>query len=142
MRACGGRNPIATEGVFRRIVKAGRLKPAATSECWELLGDCRRRAANTSDAAYDADPIRILAVLDDTVISGKVKPVLALARHAREHRGASRPLELSMLTFVRSQDDPDFVRALRAEGFAIAQFIASEAVLPNQPYECARDRIQ
>ncbi|MBV8530850.1 MAG: glycosyltransferase [Candidatus Eremiobacteraeota bacterium] len=57
--------------------------------------------------------------MDDTVISGKVKPVLALARHAREHRGASRPLELSMLTFVRSQDDPDFVRALRAEGFAI-----------------------
>jgi glycosyltransferase involved in cell wall biosynthesis len=66
----------------------------------------------------DSGPIRILAILDDTVISGKVKPVLTLARYARGQK-EHRPLEISMLTFARTESDPDFVPSLRAEGFAV-----------------------
>jgi glycosyltransferase involved in cell wall biosynthesis len=67
----------------------------------------------------DGDPIRVLAFLDDTVVSGNVKPVLALARYARKGAAALRPLDLSMLTFVRAETDPELVRTLREEGFAI-----------------------
>ncbi|MFY9720290.1 MAG: glycosyltransferase [Candidatus Cybelea sp.] len=67
----------------------------------------------------DDGPIRILALLDDTVVSGNVKPVLTLARYARENRESGRPLDVSMLTFVRGESDPAFVGALRREGFTI-----------------------
>jgi glycosyltransferase involved in cell wall biosynthesis len=67
----------------------------------------------------DADPIRILVLLDDTVISGKVKPVLTFARYAREHPHERRPLDVSMLTFARGTTEPAFVGALRREGFSI-----------------------
>jgi glycosyltransferase involved in cell wall biosynthesis len=67
----------------------------------------------------DAGPIRVLALLDDNVVSGKVKPVLALARYAREDRKEPRRLDISMLTFVRAESDPEFVGELRQEGFSI-----------------------
>jgi glycosyltransferase involved in cell wall biosynthesis len=67
----------------------------------------------------DAPPIRVLALLDDTVVSGIVKPVLSLARYARENPRPRRALEISMLTFVRGESDPEFVEALRREGFSI-----------------------
>jgi glycosyltransferase involved in cell wall biosynthesis len=68
---------------------------------------------------YSDEPIRILAVLDDTVVSGKVKPVLAFARCAREQPAPMRKLDVSMLTFVRNQRDPEFVKMLRGEGFEV-----------------------
>jgi glycosyltransferase involved in cell wall biosynthesis len=58
-------------------------------------------------------------LLDDTVVSGKVKPVLTLAGYARDHRESQPSLEISMLTFVRGESDPEFVRALARDGFAI-----------------------
>lgn len=70
-------------------------------------------------AADVANPIRVLALLDDTVVSGKVKPVLTLARYARAERESSRPLDISMLTFVRGDTDPEMVEQLRSEGFAL-----------------------
>jgi glycosyltransferase involved in cell wall biosynthesis len=66
-----------------------------------------------------ADPIRLLALLDDTIVSGKVKPVLTLARFARENPEAPVPLDVSMLTFVRAEADPEFVVSLCREGFSI-----------------------
>lgn len=75
---------------------------------------------NQLPAQQAADgPIRVLAILDDTVVSGKVKPVLTLARYARKDATALRPLEISMLTFSRSKLEPEMVTELRAEGFAI-----------------------
>jgi glycosyltransferase involved in cell wall biosynthesis len=66
------------------------------------------------------DPIRILAFLDATVVSGNVKPVLALARYARKNAAIDhRPLDFSFITFVRSASDPEMVNALREEGFAV-----------------------
>ncbi|MFY9633028.1 MAG: glycosyltransferase [Candidatus Cybelea sp.] len=65
------------------------------------------------------DPIRVLVLLDDTVVSGKVKPVLTLAGYARENRESRPPLEISMLTFVRGDSDPKFVEELRRDGFSI-----------------------
>jgi glycosyltransferase involved in cell wall biosynthesis len=63
--------------------------------------------------------IRILAILDDTRISGKVKPVLTFARYAREDKSALRPLEISMLTFSRTEREPELVGLLRDEDFVI-----------------------
>ena len=71
------------------------------------------------NAAPNDNAIRVLAVLDDTVISGKVKPVLAFARAARELGTDDRPVHVSMLTFVRNEDDPEFVDMLRREGFTV-----------------------
>jgi glycosyltransferase involved in cell wall biosynthesis len=65
------------------------------------------------------DPIRVLVLLDDTVVSGKVKPVLTLANYARENRESRPRLEISMLTFVRGEPDPPFVEELRRDGFSI-----------------------
>lgn len=65
------------------------------------------------------DPIRVLALLDDTVVSGKVKPVLTLARYARENQESRPPLQISMLTFVRGESDPNFVEELRRDGFSL-----------------------
>lgn len=67
----------------------------------------------------DDRPIRVLAILDDTIVSGKVKPVLTLARSAREDGSGSRPLEISMLTFSRSDDETELESSLREEGFII-----------------------
>jgi glycosyltransferase involved in cell wall biosynthesis len=64
-------------------------------------------------------PIRILAILDDTDISGKVKPVLTLARYARQDKNALRPLEISMLTFSRTVREPELVSSLSGEGFNV-----------------------
>jgi glycosyltransferase involved in cell wall biosynthesis len=72
-----------------------------------------------SPTSPDPDPIRVLALLDDTVVSGKVKPILALARHACKNGATPRGLDVSMLTFVRSKTDPELVSTLREEGFAI-----------------------
>lgn len=69
--------------------------------------------------AHDSGPIRVLAILDDTVVSGKVKPVLTLARYAREEKSQSRPLEISMLTFSRTDDETELESLLRDEGFTI-----------------------
>lgn len=69
-------------------------------------------------AVDGTSPIRVLALLDDTVVSGKVKPVLMLARYACENP-ESRRLDISMLTFVRNESDHEFVEARRAEGFSI-----------------------
>ncbi len=78
-----------------------------------------RRYSLTEGAPRAADdPIRMLALLDDTVVSGKVKPVLTLARYARENREAPVRLDVSMLTFVREESDPEFVVKLRAGGFS------------------------
>ena len=74
---------------------------------------------NVKAATFSGEPIRILALLDDTVISGKVKPVLALARFARTNRTTRRPLDVSLPTFVRNQSDPEMVTALREEGFVM-----------------------
>jgi glycosyltransferase involved in cell wall biosynthesis len=65
------------------------------------------------------DPIRVLVLLDDTVVSGKVKPVLTLANYARENQESRQPLQISMLTFVRGESDPAFVEELRRDGFSI-----------------------
>lgn len=73
----------------------------------------------TLSCNYSDEPIRILAVLDDTVVSGKVKPVLAFARYAREQSATLRRSDVSLLTFVRNQRDPEFVETLREEGFAV-----------------------
>jgi glycosyltransferase involved in cell wall biosynthesis len=62
-------------------------------------------------------PLRVLALLDDTVVSGKVKPVLTFARSARDD--AASPLEVSLLTFSRAGEDVDLVTSVRAEGFPI-----------------------
>ncbi|MFY9737452.1 MAG: glycosyltransferase family 4 protein [Candidatus Cybelea sp.] len=68
----------------------------------------------------ERDPIRILAFLDATVVSGNVKPVLALARYTRKNAAIDhRPLEFSLLAFVRSESDPEMVNALREEGFTV-----------------------
>jgi glycosyltransferase involved in cell wall biosynthesis len=72
-----------------------------------------------SPTSPDRDPIRVLALLDDTVVSGKVKPVLALARHACKNSATPRGLDVSMLTFVRAETDPELVKTLREEGFVI-----------------------
>lgn len=72
--------------------------------------------SSTGDARR---PIRILAVLDDDVVSGKVKPVLTLARAARADIGSPQPLEISMLTFTRGEGDSQLVTALGEEGFAV-----------------------
>jgi glycosyltransferase involved in cell wall biosynthesis len=66
-----------------------------------------------------AGSIRVLALLDDPVASGKVKPVLVVARNARENRVGLRPLDISMLTFSRAESDPEFVAELRREGLSI-----------------------
>lgn len=65
------------------------------------------------------DSIRILAFLDDTVVSGNVKPVLALARYARKNAATRHPLDFSMVAFVRSPSDPEIVGELRKEGFTV-----------------------
>ncbi len=72
-----------------------------------------------SSPGDDARPIRTLVLLDDTVVSGKVKPVLALAKYARENPESRRPLDVTMLTFVRGEYVPEFVEELRREGFSI-----------------------
>ncbi len=64
-------------------------------------------------------PIRVLALLDETVVSGKVKPVLTLARYAREENEGSGPLEISMLTFSRADGETELENSLRREGFAV-----------------------
>jgi glycosyltransferase involved in cell wall biosynthesis len=64
------------------------------------------------------DPIRVLVLLDDTIVSGKVKPVLTLANYAREHQESRPPLQISMLTFVRGESDPAFVAELRRDGLS------------------------
>jgi glycosyltransferase involved in cell wall biosynthesis len=71
------------------------------------------------NTAERAGPIRVLALLDDEVVSGKVKPVLAVAKYARENRQERRPLDVSMLTFARAKSDPEFVGTLTRENFAI-----------------------
>lgn len=81
-----------------------------------------RRVANEgalNPARADGAPIRILAFLDDTIVSGNVKPVLALAKYAREKAATPSSLDLSMVAFVRSTSDPELVRTLREDGFAI-----------------------
>ncbi len=65
------------------------------------------------------DPIRVLAFLDDIVVSGNVKPVLALARYARQADGELRPLEVSMLAFSRTEREPALIGSLREEGFVV-----------------------
>lgn len=64
-------------------------------------------------------PIRVLAILDDTVVSGKVKPVLTLARYARDEMSGRRPLEISMLTFSRTENETELESALRDERLII-----------------------
>lgn len=78
-------------------------------------------AARTGRAkkTREVSMIRVLAVLDDTVVSGKVKPVLTLARAARADSATPRPLELSMLTFSRTHEEPELVTSLRDENFPI-----------------------
>jgi glycosyltransferase involved in cell wall biosynthesis len=71
-----------------------------------------------SDKTGD-EPIRILAFLDDTVVSGNVKPVLGFARSALHDDAARRSLEVSMASFARSERDLEFVEMLRAQGFAV-----------------------
>ncbi len=63
--------------------------------------------------------IRVLALLDETVVSGKVKPVLTLARYAREQNGGSGPLEISMVAFSRTGDETELESSLRSEGFVV-----------------------
>ncbi len=72
-----------------------------------------------SSALGTGGAIRVLAFLDDTVISGNVKPVLTFARCARQDKDALRPLDVSMLAFSRTQRDPDLVTSLRDEGFVV-----------------------
>ncbi len=74
-------------------------------------------------------PIRVLAFLDDTVISGNVKPVLTLARRARAVKEERRPLEVTMLAFSRTEREPPLVTSLRNEGFAV------EVVRENGPLD-------
>ncbi len=64
-------------------------------------------------------PIRVLALLDETVVAGKVKPVLTLARYARGENEGSGPLEISMLTFSRTDGETELESSLRSEGFAV-----------------------
>ena len=70
-------------------------------------------------AKANGDPIRVLAFLDDIVVSGNVKPVLALARCAREAKGEARPLEVSMVAFSRTDREPALVTSLRDEGLVV-----------------------
>jgi len=80
---------------------------------------CQRLLEEMKASTLRSRPIRIVALLDDTVISGKVKPVLALARYARTNPATHRPLDLSLLTFVRNESDPEMVTALREEGLVM-----------------------
>lgn len=72
-----------------------------------------------SSVSLGATPIRVLAMLDDTFLSGKVKPVVTLARYASQDRRLVQPLQISMLTFSRSSAAPEFVTAFRQEGLSI-----------------------
>ncbi len=72
-----------------------------------------------TSASAGSTPIRVLAMLDDTFISGKVKPVLTLARYARRLGSTAQPLQISMLTFSRTVTAPEFVTAFREEGLSI-----------------------
>jgi glycosyltransferase involved in cell wall biosynthesis len=48
-----------------------------------------------------------------------VKPVLGLARYAGQDSAAPRPLEVTMLAFIRGEGEPEMVKSLRDEGFAL-----------------------
>lgn len=72
-----------------------------------------------TSASRTGGAIRVLAFLDDTVLSGNVKPVLTFARCAREDESAPRPLDVSMLAFSRMEREPDLITSLRNEGFVV-----------------------
>lgn len=76
-----------------------------------------------------ASPIRVLAFLDDVVVSGNVKPVLVLARCARADTENARPLEVTMAVFSRTDRDPALVASLRDEGFVV------DVIRENGPFD-------
>ncbi len=61
--------------------------------------------------------IRILTILEAYSVTGPAKAVLEFAREAR--KAAEPRIELSVLTFVRSHSDNEFIRAVRAEDIPI-----------------------
>lgn len=91
--------------------------------------DRERSSSNLNIAA--GDPIRVLAFLDDIVISGNVKPVLTLARCARTAKDEPRPLEVTMVAFSRTARDPDLITSLQDEGFTV------DVVRENGPFDFA-----
>ncbi len=61
-------------------------------------------------------PLRILSILEATSITGPAKAVLAFARENASQGGIA---DLSILTFVRNEEENAFTRAVRAAGIRL-----------------------
>ena len=62
------------------------------------------------------DAIRVLALMESTNVSGPAKNIIEFARRARTSENGRRPVQLSLITYVRDADDSEFVVAAREAG--------------------------
>ena len=62
------------------------------------------------------DAIRVLALMESTNVSGPAKNIIEFARRARTPGNGRRPVQLSLITYVRGAGDSEFVVAAREAG--------------------------
>ena len=105
---------------YRRI----RAPVANPQSLWRRTHERTNRGYSYDDVqpradrcrCMSTDAIRVLALMESTNVSGPAKNIIEFARRARTSENGRRPVQLSLITYVRDADDSEFVVAAREAG--------------------------